>query len=61
MRDLDQKPTPLRHHLLFAGLIVGLVTVVAVSLTRFPMDCPNGYPLASGAGGMVCTRSDATP
>ena len=42
MRDLDQKPIPLRHHLLSAGLIVGLVTVVAVCrrgvLRHGPLD-----------------------
>ena len=31
------KPTPLRHHLLFAGLVVGLVATIGLFFTRNPM------------------------
>ena len=51
------KSIPLRHHLLFAGLIVGLVTLIGVFFTRYPMDCQIGYTLASGSGSTVCVKS----
>ena len=57
MTDEGLKPVPLRHHLLFGGLIVGLITIVAVFFTRYPMNCQIGYTLASGGGSTVCVRS----
>ncbi len=57
MSDEGLNSVPLRHHLLFAGLIVGLVTLIGVFFSRYPMDCQIGYALASGNGSTVCVRN----
>ena len=57
MTDEDVKPTPLRHHLLFSGLIIGLMAIIAIFFTRYPMTCQIGYTLTSGGGSTVCVRS----
>lgn len=59
MTDEFVKPTPLRHHLLFVGLIVGLVTIIGVFFTRAPMQCQIGYHLATTGQTQLCMRDDA--
>ena len=59
MTDEFVKPTPLRHHFLFIGLIVGLVTIIGVFFTHTPMECQIGYRLAITGHTQVCMRNDA--
>ena len=61
MVDEDVKPTPLRHHLLFIGLIAGLVAVIGIFFNSAPMECQSGYRLATTGQTQVCMRSDAGP
>lgn len=52
----QHNPVTISHHLLFAGLIIGLVVLIAVFFTRFPMACQVGYTLATGTGSSVCVK-----
>lgn len=60
MTDEIVKPTPLRHHLLFIGMIVGLAAIIGVFFSRYPMECQIGYRLAITGQTQVCMRNDAT-
>ena len=56
MTDELVKSTPFRHHLLFTGLMIGLMAVIAIFFTRYPMDFPIGYKMTSAGQAQICIR-----
>ncbi len=59
MTDEDVRPTPLRHHLLFIGLIAGLVAGIGLFFGSAPMQCQIGERLVTTGHAQLCLR--ATP
>ena len=52
---------PLRLHILLTGLIVALVTLIAVFLGAFPTECSPGYKVVSTWLTQFCAEGDGGP
>lgn len=57
--DERVKPTPLWHHLLYIGAILGMVALIGVFFTRVPMRCEIGYRLITTGQSQVCVKNGA--
>ncbi|MGI3902676.1 MAG: hypothetical protein ACRYGP_20545 [Janthinobacterium lividum] len=57
MTDERVTPTPLWHHLVYLGAILGMVAFIGIFFTSVPMRCEVGYRLITAGQSRVCVRN----